>query len=170
MAALKTIAREYADEIRDGIAWVVAWKTGRSWQAEAFWLDCDTDMFKQEDMDQIRAILEQDSNAVMVNGYYCGHFGEDMTVAELAAGICWHYENGTNLLLDSDAFPPKSMERPEWLPADTPWYRRATSAEPSFPAYDGYMSVGDYKHMCELMVSETKFQKEIRAGPGNSLG
>lgn len=29
MASLKEIAREYRDEIMDGIAWVAIWKTGR---------------------------------------------------------------------------------------------------------------------------------------------
>lgn len=35
MAALHEIARQYAEEIRDGIAWVIIWKTGRSWHAES---------------------------------------------------------------------------------------------------------------------------------------
>lgn len=39
MASLKEIAREYRDEIMDGIAWVAIWKTGRSWNAKAFWLN-----------------------------------------------------------------------------------------------------------------------------------
>lgn len=30
MAAINAIAREWADEIRDGIAWVIVWKIGRS--------------------------------------------------------------------------------------------------------------------------------------------
>ena len=29
MASLKEIAREYRDEIMDGIAWVAIWKTGQ---------------------------------------------------------------------------------------------------------------------------------------------
>ena len=58
----------------------------------------------------------------MVNGYYCGHFGENMTIAELEAGILWHYEGGCNLLKDSTAFPPEPIPRPENLPADIPWY------------------------------------------------
>lgn len=43
MAVLNTIAKEIADEIRDGIAWVIVWKTGRSWNAEAVWLNIDDD-------------------------------------------------------------------------------------------------------------------------------
>ena len=111
MAAINTIAKEWADEIRDGIAWVIVWKTGRSWNAQAVWLNCDDDTFEPEDLELAREILEKDPKAVMVNGYYCGHFGEDMTVAELAAGIRWHYENGYNLLDGSTAFPPESAER-----------------------------------------------------------
>lgn len=156
MAALRTIAKEYADEIRDGIAWVIIWKTGRSWHAEAVWLNCDDDTFELEDLDTAREVLAQDPNAVMVNGYYCGHFGEDMTVAELADGILWHYENHCNLLENSTAFPPEPMERPADLPADIPWYGKATTADPDPYVYDGYMSPEDYDHMHELMQQEEK--------------
>ena len=76
MAALHEIARQYAEEIRDGIAWVIIWKTGRSWHAESVWLNQDSDTFELEDLSTTE-ILEQDPNAVMVNGYYCGHFGEN---------------------------------------------------------------------------------------------
>lgn len=107
MAALHEIARQYAEEIRDGIAWVIIWKTGRSWHAESVWLNQDSDTFELEDLSTATEILEQDPNAVMVNGYYCGHFGENMTIAELEAGILWHYEGGCNLLKDSTAFPPE---------------------------------------------------------------
>lgn len=140
MAALNAIAREWADELREGIAWVIVWKTGRSWNAEAFWLNCDDDTFELGDLDRTREILEQDPNAVMVNGYYCGHFGEGMTVAELAAGIRWHYENGTNLLKDSDAFPPKPMERPE-----------------------------GYEHMHELMAAEQQKDERQEKWEENAL-
>lgn len=126
MASINAIARECANEIRDGIAWVILWKIGRSWNAQAVWLNSDTDTFEPEDLELAREILEKDPKAVMLNGYYCGHFGEDMTVTELAAGIRWHYENGYNTLEDSTAFPPEPMERP----ANLPWYSKATSAEP----------------------------------------
>ena len=129
MAAINAIAREWADEIRDGIAWVLIWKTGRSWNAHAVWLNSDDDTFEPEDLELARKVLEQDPKAVMVNGYYCGHFGEDMTLAELADGIRWNYENSCNLLDGSTAFPPEPMERPADLPASLPWYGKATSAE-----------------------------------------
>ena len=48
----------------------------------------------------------------MLNGYYCGHFGEDMNALEIAAGIRWHYENGYNLLSDSTAIPDNQETEP----------------------------------------------------------
>lgn len=39
MAALKDIAREYASEIRDGIGWVIVYRTGRSWHGLTVWSD-----------------------------------------------------------------------------------------------------------------------------------
>ncbi len=141
MAAINTIAKEWADEIRDGIAWVIVWKTGRSWNATAVWLDFDTDTFKLEDLELAREILEKDPKAIMINGYYCGHFGEDMTVAELAAGIRWHYENGYNMLDGSTAFPAESTE----CPTDLSWYGKTTSnAELDPYVYNDDMSLEEY--------------------------
>lgn len=163
MAALNAIAREWADELREGIAWVIVWKTGRSWNAQAVWLNCDDDTFEPEDLELARKVLEQDPNAVMLNGYYCGHFGEDMTVAELAAGIRWHYDNGYNQLDGSTAFPQEPMERPANLPADIPWYGKPTTEGPDPYIYDGYMSPEDYEHMHELMAADRQHEDAQQA-------
>ena len=160
MAALNAIAREWADELREGIAWVIVWKTGRSWNAQAVWLNCDDDTFEPEDLELARKVLEQDPNAVMLNGYYCGHFGEDMTVAELADGIRWHYENGYNTLDGSTAFPPEP--RPEGVPADMPWYGKPTTEGPDPYVYDGYISPEDYEHMHELMAADRQHEDAQR--------
>lgn len=172
MAALNTIARNEAETIRDGIAWLIVWKTGRSWHAESVYLNTDDDTFELEDLDMVRKVLEQDPGAVMLNGYYCGHFAEDMTAAEIEAGIRWHYENGYNLLKDSAAFPPEPMERPADLPADLPWYGKATSAEPDPYVYDGYMSPEDFELMHKNMAAEQLEEKppdtmtlELTIGP-----
>lgn len=158
MAALNAIAREWADELREGIAWVIVWKTGRSWNAQAVWLNCDDDTFEPEDLELARKVLEQDPNAVMLNGYYCGHFGEDMTVAELAAGIRWHYDNGYNQLDGSTAFPAEPEPRPEGIPADMPWYGKPTTEGPDPYVYDGCMSPEDYEHMHELMAADRQHE------------
>ena len=113
MAALNKVASYFADEIRDGIAWVIIWKTARSWHGYAAWLDPDTEAFEPDDLKKAREVLAEDPNAVMLNGYYCGHFGEDMNALEIAAGIRWHYENGYNLLSDSTALPDEPAEPEE---------------------------------------------------------
>ena len=91
MAALRDIARDFAAEIRDGIGWTIVYRTGRSWNALTIWSDIWNGEWE---------ILKADPDAVIVNGYYCGHFGEDMTIDEIAAGIRWHYEGGHNRLAD----------------------------------------------------------------------
>ena len=165
MAALNTIAKEWADEIRDGIAWVIVWKTGRSWNATAVWLNSDTDTFEPEDLEQARKILEQDPNAVMLNGYYCGHFGEDMTVAELAAGIRWHYENGYNLLDGSTAFPPEPMEHP----ADQQ-QEKETRAAPGDLYIDGKRFTGQITELTLPRFSPPELNlPELRSPPSMEL-
>lgn len=99
---IKEIAKEYRDEIMDGIAWVAIYKTGRSWNAMPFYLDCDTEKIEAEDMDAAKGILKMDENAIFINEYYCGHMG-DGTLADIAKGILFHYENGYNRLKDSVA-------------------------------------------------------------------
>lgn len=166
MAALNAIVREWADDLREGIAWVIVWKTGRSWNAQAVWLNCDDDTFEPEDLELARKVLEQDPNAVMLNGYYCGHFGEDMTAAELAAGIRWHYDNGYNQLDGSTAFPAEPEPRPEGIPADMPWYGKPTTEGPDPYVYDGYMSPEDYELMHKNMEADRQQEAETRAAPG----
>lgn len=110
MASLREIASANAKEIRDGIAWVIVWKTGRSWHAVPVWLDSDTDKLSSEDDEMVREILKQDPDAVMINGYYSGHLGKSMTLKELEDGICWYYEKGTRLIT-STIFEQESEEQ-----------------------------------------------------------
>lgn len=96
MAALRDIARDFAAEIRDGIGWTIVYRTGRSWNALTIWSDIWNGEWETDDLNDAIGILKADPDAVIVNGYYCGHFGEDMTIDEIAAGIRWHYEGGCN--------------------------------------------------------------------------
>lgn len=66
MAALNKVASYFADEIRDGIAWVIIWKTDRSWHGYAAWLDPDTETFEPDDLEKAREVLAEDPNAVML--------------------------------------------------------------------------------------------------------
>ena len=100
MAALRDIARDFAAEIRDGIGWTIVYRAGRSWNALTIWSDIWNGEWETNDLNDAIGILKADPDAVIVNGYYCGHFGEDMTIDEIAAGIRWHYEGGHNRLAD----------------------------------------------------------------------
>lgn len=101
MAALKEIAREYASEIRDGIGWVIVYRTGRSWNALTVWSGLGNNEWETDDINDALEALRLDPRAVALNGYYLGRFG-DMTIDDIAAGIRWHYERGTNALADDD--------------------------------------------------------------------
>jgi hypothetical protein len=93
MASLRDTVKDYQEELRDGIAWVAFWKTGRSWNAEYFHLEM-SDILYPKDRSRMEEIKQADPAAVVVNGYYSGYLGEDMSLDELTAGVRHHYENG----------------------------------------------------------------------------
>ena len=93
MASLRDTVREYQDDLRSGIVWLAFWREGRSWHGEAFHLDM-SDYLYPEDKMRLAEIQAADPKAVVVNGYYSGYLGEEMSVDELAAGVRHHYENG----------------------------------------------------------------------------
>ena len=95
MASLRDVVSEYQDDLRNGIAWLAFWREGRSWQAEAFHLDLDDTLYP-EDRARLAEIQAADPRAIVVNGYYSGYLSEEMSVAELAAGVRHHYDNGLN--------------------------------------------------------------------------
>lgn len=108
MAALKDVCRRYKGEIEDGIAWVAIWRTGRSWNAEAFFDDAcgsyeDGYRFEAEDMERMQEIIKEDCCAVMLNGYYtnCGTIEwKTVPLADIVYGVEWNYYNRHNQLFD----------------------------------------------------------------------
>lgn len=109
MASLKEIAREYRDEIMDGIAWVAIWKTGRSWNAKAFWLNLETERIEDEEMEEAREIVAADPKAIFINEYYTAHMGEGK-LDEIVEGIRFMYENEYNLLANNTAYAEEEQE------------------------------------------------------------
>lgn len=151
MAALKEIAREYASEIRDGIGWVIVYRTGRSWNALAVWSDLGNNEWETDDINDALEALRLDPRAVALNGYYLGRFG-DMTIDDIAAGIRWHYERGTNALADDDTLMQARADieaaRQQAAEAGLPFSERLVDGpedEPNLYAYDGSMTVADYE-------------------------
>lgn len=147
MAALKEIAREYASEIRDGIGWVIVYRTGRSWNALTVWSDLGNNEWETDDINDALEALRLDPRAVALNGYYLGHFG-DMTIDDIAAGIRWHYERGTNALADDDTLMQARADieaaRQQAAEAGLPFSERLVDGpedEPNLYAYDGSMKL-----------------------------
>ncbi len=153
MAALKDIAREVADEIRDGIAWVIIYRTGRSWHALSVWSDLGNNEWETDDINDALEALHLDPRAVALNGYYLGRFG-DMTIDDIAAGIRWHYENGTSALADDDILVQAraDIEAARQIAAEAgiPFSERLVEGsddEPNPYIYDGSMTLKDYDAM-----------------------
>lgn len=151
MAALRDIAREYASEIRDGIGWVIVYRTGRSWHGLTVWSDLGNNEWETDDINAALEALRLDPRAVALNGYYLGHFG-DMTIDDIAAGIRWHYERGTNALAEDDTLVQARADieaaRQQAAEAGLPFSERLVDGpedEPNLYAYDGSMTVADYE-------------------------
>ena len=180
MASLRDTVKDYQDELRDGIAWVAFWKQGRSWNAEYFHLDMDDTLYP-EDRSRLEEIKSTDPAAVILNGYYCGHLGEDMSLDELTAGVRYHYENSMN---DIDGFIGAHDDR---LPPEVIEEARATAHEAGLPfsenpyrdgedfnpyVFDGSMSIEDFELMHRMIEKERSEQmaEPILSGYLSNLG
>lgn len=153
MAALKEIAREYAAEIRDGIGWVIVYRTGRSWHSVTLYSDLGNNEWETDDINDALEALRLDPRAVALNGYYLGHFG-DMTIEDIAVGIRWHYERGTNALADDDILAQARADieaaRQQAAEAGLPFSERLVDGpedELNPYIYDGSMTAEDYNAM-----------------------
>lgn len=151
MAALKEIARDVASEIRDGIGWVIVYRTGRSWHSVTLYSDLGNNEWETDDINDALEALRLDPRAVTLNGYYLGHFG-DMTIDDIAAGIRWHYERGTNALADDDTLTQARADieaaRQQAAEAGLPFSERLVDGpedEINPYTYDGSMTVADYE-------------------------
>ena len=84
MASLRDTAKQYQEKLRDGIAWGVFWREGRSWNGEDFYLDVG-DSLTAKQKSHLEEIRQKDPAAVILNSYYCSYLAGDMTVDELTA-------------------------------------------------------------------------------------
>ena len=161
MASLRDTVKQYQEELRDGIAWIAFWREGRSWNGDYFYLEAN-DALTAEDKSHLEEIRQKDPAAVMLNSYYCGYLGEDMTVDELTAGVRRHYENGYNSVADfieahDDTLPPEVLEeaRQAAHAAGLPFHEKSYDGENIDPyVYDGHMSMEDYDLMHKMIAQE----------------
>lgn len=168
MASLRDSVKDYQEELRDGIAWVAFWKEGRSWNAELFHLEVDGTL-EPFDRSRLEEIKAADPAAVILNGYYCGHLGEDMSLDELTAGVRYHYENGRNDLdgfigAHDDRLPPEVIKEARaaahaaGLPFSEKPYRDGEDFDPY--VFDGSMSIEDYELMHRMIEKERSEQMD----------
>ena len=168
MASLRDSVKDYQEELRDGIAWVAFWKEGRSWNAELFHLEVDGTL-EPFDRSRLEEIKAADPAAVILNGYYCGHLGENMSLDELTAGVRYHYENGRNDLdgfigAHDDRLPPEVIEEARaaahaaGLPFSEKPYRDGEDFDPYI--FDGSMSIEDYELMHRMIEKERSEQMD----------
>ena len=180
MASLRDSVKDYQEELRDGIAWVAFWKQGRSWNAELFHLEVDGTL-EPFDRSRLEEIKAADPAAVILNGYYCGHLGENMSLDELTAGVRYHYENGRNDLdgfigAHDDRLPPEVIEEARaaahaaGLPFSEKPYRDGEDFDPYI--FDGSMSIEDYELMHRMIEKERSEQmaEPILSGYLSNLG
>ena len=180
MASLRDTVKDYQEELRDGIAWVAFWKTGRSWNAEYFHLELG-DYLYPEDRSRIEEIKQADPAAVVVNGYYSGYLGEDRNLDELTAGVRRHYENGYSNIGEfieahDDRLPPELIEEARaaahaaGLPFSEKAYRDGEEPDPYI--FDGSMSMEDYALMQRMIENERseRMEEPILSGYLSNLG
>ena len=180
MASLRDSVKDYQEELRDGIAWVAFWKEGRSWNAELFYLEVDGTLepFGRSRLEEIKAA---DPAAVILNGYYCGHLGENMSLDELTAGVRYHYENSMNDIdgfigAHDDRLPPEVIEEARaaaheaGLPFSEKPYRDGEDFNPY--VFDGSMSIEDFELMHRMIEKERSEQmaEPILSGYLSNLG
>ena len=131
--------------------------------------DTYTTKHEIDDLNDAIGILKADPDAVIVNGYYCGHFGEDMTIDEIAAGIRWHYEGGRNRLADYCEVTQgrDSLEegRKAAEAAGLPFCERLADGgddELSPYVYDGSMALADHEKMQQAREAFEKLADALR--------
>ena len=180
MASLRDTVKEYQEELRDGIAWVAFWKTGRSWNAEDFHLKLG-DYLYPEDRSRMEEIKQADPAAVVINGYYSGYLGEDRNLDELTAGVRRHYENGYSNIGEfieahDNRLPPELIEeaRAAAHAAELPFSEKAyrDGEEPDPYLFDGSMSMEDYERMHRMIEKERSecMEQPILSGYLSNLG
>lgn len=100
MASLRTMVGRFRNELREGVAYVAFWKNGRSWGAEAFWLDPRYNTIEEDDTREMWQIINTDPNAIIVNGFDSCPFDGKSTVEHMLEHIRWRYEDHRCQLVD----------------------------------------------------------------------
>ncbi len=131
MASLRTMVGRFRNELREGVAYVAFWKNGRSWGAEAFWLDPRYNTIEEDDTREMWQIINTDPNAIIVNGFDSCPFDGKSTVEHMLEHIRWRYEDHRCQLSDFYEFHNKAEDELGAQPIIT---AKRKNAEPELEA------------------------------------
>ena len=162
MASLRTMVGRFRNELREGVAYVAFWKNGRSWGAEAFWLDPGYfedygDAIEDDDAREMRQIINTDPNAIIVNGFESCPFGGESAVEHMLEHIRWRYEDHHCQLVDFYKDHCKVKDEFEAQPIIT---AKRKDAEPELEVKEQespqLMEAKELEHLQELTPTEDK--------------
>lgn len=162
MASLRTMVGRFRNELREGVAYVVFWKNGRSWGAEAFWLDPGYfedygGVIEEDDAREMRQIIKTDPNAIVVNGFESCPFDGESTVEHMLEHIRWRYEDHRCQLSDFYEFHNKAEDELGAQPIIT---AKRKNAEPELEAKEQEspqpMEAKELEQLQELTSTEDK--------------
>ena len=156
MASLRTMVGRFRDELREGVAYVAFWKNGRSWGAEAFWLDPGYfedygDAIEDDDAREMRQIINTDPNAIIVNGFESCPFVGESAVEH----IRWIYEDHRCQLVDFYKDHCKVKDEFEAQPIITA-KRKAVEPEAKKQESPQLMEAKELEQLQELTPTEDK--------------
>lgn len=75
MASLYDCASIVREEVEDGMAWILLWKTGRAWNVDVIHPEAEsyetyTMTLTESELEFVKAVIAADADAILVNGYY----------------------------------------------------------------------------------------------------
>lgn len=155
MASLRTMVGRFRNELREGVAYVAFWKNGRSWGAEAFWLDPRYNTIEEDDTREMWQIINTDPNAIIVNGFESCPFDGKSTVEHMLEHIRWRYESHRCQLVDFYKGHCKVKDEFEAQPIITA-KRKDVEPEAKKQESPQLMEAKELEHLQELTPTEDK--------------
>lgn len=155
MASLRTMVGRFRNELREGVAYVAFWKNGRSWGAEAFWLDPRYNIIEEDDTREMWQIINTDPNAIIVNGFDSCPFDGKSTVEHMLEHIRWRYEDHRCQLVDFYKDHCKVKDEFEAQPIITA-KRKAVEPEAKKQESPQLMEAKELEQLQELTPTEDK--------------
>lgn len=98
MARIEDVAKQLKPAAEEGVGWLLVWKTGKNWHGATVWPDYNentcTMTMDREDIEIVLEAIDQDVNAILVNGYVhnLGVSNYRVSIRTLAENLRYHYK------------------------------------------------------------------------------